>query len=171
MDRISLLAYLGALLDSRQTHLVIKLTSGHSGMFSPTPWSTSGSTRYVSRRITPFVYSHQERPYAGRRLVFLLGTSWLGIWGIGCGFAPNEISLDIMRALQGLGTAAAIPSAIGILAGAFQEGTTIRTVAFATFSSGAPIGAAVGNVIGSLLTQYSRYVLHEPSCAFPNMSC
>lgn len=90
----------------------------------------------------------------GRKTVFLFGTGWLGIWALGCGFAQNVISLDIMRALQGLGAAAAIPSALGILAHAFPPSTR-RTIAFATFSSGAPMGSAFGNIIGSLLTQYS----------------
>lgn len=72
----------------------------------------------------------------GRRVVFLAGTTWLAVWALACGFAPNEISLDIFRALQGLGTAAAIPSALGILAESFAVGSTRRTIAFATFSSG-----------------------------------
>lgn len=67
--------------------------------------------------------------------------------------------MDVMRGLQGLGPAAAIPASLGILAQSFEEGSMRRTVAFATFSSGAPIGAAIGNVVSSLLTQYTRYVL------------
>jgi MFS family permease len=58
-----------------------------------------------------------------------------------------------MRGFQGLGMAAAVPASLGILAQTFEEGSTMRTIAFATFSSGAPIGAAFGNVIGSVLTQ------------------
>lgn len=95
----------------------------------------------------------------GRRLIFLIGTAWTGIWAIGCGFAPNEIGLDVMRGFEGLGPAAAIPACMGMLAQSFEEGSSMRTIAFATFSSGAPIGAALGNVLSGFLTQWTEYVL------------
>lgn len=98
----------------------------------------------------------------GRRLIFLIGTFWTGVWGLACGFAPNEIGLDVMRGLQGLGPAAAIPACMGILAQSFPEGTALRTIAFATFSSGAPIGAALGNVLSGFLTQWTGSVEFFP---------
>lgn len=82
----------------------------------------------------------------------------MGIWSLGCGFAPNEIALDVMRGLQGLGPAATIPACLGILAHSFELGSTLRTIAFATFSSGAPMGAALGNVTTSTLTQFTKFV-------------
>lgn len=60
-----------------------------------------------------------------------------------------------MRGLQGLGPAATVPASLGILAHSFELGSVRRTIAFATFSSGAPIGAAVGNVLASVLTEYT----------------
>ncbi|KAF8314445.1 MFS general substrate transporter [Clavulina sp. PMI_390] len=99
----------------------------------------------------------------GRRNMLLIATLWTGAWGLGCGFAPDEVSVDVMRALQGLGPAGAIPACMGILAQSFPEGTSIRTIAFATFSSGAPIGAALANVLSGFLTEYThpgwRYAL------------
>jgi MFS family permease len=65
---------------------------------------------------------------------------------------PDSITLDILRAIQGLGIAAAIPAAVGILAHSFPP-SRARSVAFATFSTGAPVGAALGMIIGGLLTQ------------------
>ncbi|CAE6463217.1 unnamed protein product [Rhizoctonia solani] len=90
----------------------------------------------------------------GRKKVFLIGNVWFLAWAIGCGFAPNAISLDVMRALQGMGAAATIPSAVGILAHEFPP-SVARSVAFATFSAGAPLGGAMGFVIGGLTTQYA----------------
>ncbi|CAE6413972.1 unnamed protein product [Rhizoctonia solani] len=90
----------------------------------------------------------------GRKKVFLIGNSWFLVWAIGCGFAPNAISLDVMRAFQGMGAAAAVPSAIGILAHEFPP-SVARSIAFATFSAGAPLGGAIGFVIGGLMTQYA----------------
>lgn len=92
------------------------------------------------------------------------------IWSIACGFAPSQIALDIMRGLQGLGPAAAIPASLGILAQSFEPGSKRRTVAFATFSSGAPIGAALGNVVNSVLTQYSKCVQVSTMSCFMSAS-
>ncbi|KAI0917514.1 hypothetical protein AcW1_007305 [Taiwanofungus camphoratus] len=88
----------------------------------------------------------------GRKRAFLLGNLCLGVFCLGCGFAQNEITLDVLRAFQGMGAAACIPASLGILAHAFPP-SRIRSVAFATFAAGAPIGAAVGNIIGGVLTQ------------------
>ncbi|KAF9509219.1 hypothetical protein BS47DRAFT_1349456 [Hydnum rufescens UP504] len=92
----------------------------------------------------------------GRRVVFLIGIAWFIVFTIGCGFVHNEISMDVMRAFQGLGPAASIPAALGILAQSFERGSTIRTIAFATFSSGAPIGGAFGGTMGGALTQLTK---------------
>ncbi|KAF8750331.1 transporter [Rhizoctonia solani] len=90
----------------------------------------------------------------GRKKAFLLGNVWFLAWAIGCGFAPDAISLDVMRALQGMGAAATIPSAVGILAHEFPP-SAARSIAFATFSAGAPLGGAIGFVIGGLMTEYT----------------
>ncbi|KAG8768757.1 hypothetical protein FRC12_005390, partial [Ceratobasidium sp. 428] len=90
----------------------------------------------------------------GRKKVFLLGSFWSLAWAIGCGFAPDAISLNIMRAFQGMGAAAAVPSAIGILAHEFPP-SKARSIAFATFSAGAPFGGAIGFVIGGAMTEYT----------------
>ena len=88
------------------------------------------------------------------------------------------MTLDILRGFQGIGAAATIPSAVsttpiwapllyylrrvqlGILAHAFPP-SRARSAAYATFASGAPIGAALGNALGGALTQKTQYV--EPS--------
>lgn len=90
----------------------------------------------------------------GRKKAFLLGTAFLGIFSLGCGFAQNIITLDVLRALQGLGPAAFVPASLGILAHAFPP-SRARSIAFASFSAGAPVGAAVGMQIGGILTQWA----------------
>jgi len=90
----------------------------------------------------------------GRKKMFLLGSLWSLAWAIGSGLAPNAISLNIMRALHGMGSAATVPSAIGILAHEFPP-SRARSVAFATFSAGAPLGGAIGFVIGGVMTEYA----------------
>ncbi|KAG8753279.1 hypothetical protein FRC12_011601 [Ceratobasidium sp. 428] len=90
----------------------------------------------------------------GRKKIFMLGSFWMLAWAIGCGFAPNSIALNVMRALHGIGAAAAVPAAIGILANTFPP-SKARSIAFATFSAGAPMGGAIGFVIGGIMTEYA----------------
>ncbi|KAI0750334.1 major facilitator superfamily domain-containing protein [Daedaleopsis nitida] len=88
----------------------------------------------------------------GRKMTFILGCACMGVFGLACGFAQDDITIDILRALQGLGSAAAIPAALGILAHSFPP-SRIRSIAFATFAAGAPVGAAIGSTLGGVLTQ------------------
>ncbi|KAG8949635.1 hypothetical protein FRC04_008381 [Tulasnella sp. 424] len=90
----------------------------------------------------------------GRRKVFLLGAAWYIIWSLASGFAQNEIQLAIFRAFQGIGGAAIIPSAVGILAQEFPPGRA-RSIAFATFACGAPVGGSIGMLVGGTVTQLS----------------
>ncbi|KAF8875000.1 putative efflux transporter [Infundibulicybe gibba] len=91
----------------------------------------------------------------GRKRTFLLGSAWLAALTLGCGFAKDEITLDILRGFQGVGVAASIPASLGILAHAFPPGKT-RSLAFATFAAGAPLGAFTGMALGATLTQLSE---------------
>ncbi|KAF8621310.1 hypothetical protein AX15_007905 [Amanita polypyramis BW_CC] len=90
----------------------------------------------------------------GRKLVFLAGYAWMTFFSLGCGFAQNATQLFIMRGLQGIGSAASITAAVGILAQSFPPGPT-RSRAFSTFSVGPPVGGGFGSIFGGLLTQLS----------------
>ncbi|KAJ7916041.1 MFS general substrate transporter [Mycena leptocephala] len=91
----------------------------------------------------------------GRKLLYIIGTLYLGLMSFGCGFARNATALYILRGLQGLGPAAFVPACLGILARAFPP-SRARSAAFATFSAASPIGSAVGIQIGGVLTQYTK---------------
>ncbi|KAL0952456.1 hypothetical protein HGRIS_006724 [Hohenbuehelia grisea] len=88
----------------------------------------------------------------GRKRVFMLGSLWLLAFTLGCGFAKDEITLDVLRGLQGCGVAASIPASLGILAHAFPPGK-LRSIAFASFAAGAPLGAFTGMALGAVMTQ------------------
>ncbi|KAF9478869.1 MFS general substrate transporter [Pholiota conissans] len=90
----------------------------------------------------------------GRKKIFCAGCLMMSVFSLACGFAPNILALDILRAFQGVGAAAAIPAAIGILAHSFPP-SRARSLAFATFAAGAPIGAAIGTTAGGVLTQFT----------------
>ncbi|KAI0076343.1 efflux transporter [Panus rudis PR-1116 ss-1] len=64
------------------------------------------------------------------------------------------ITLAVLRGFQGLGAAATIPASLGILAYAFPPGNA-RSLAFATFSAGQPLGGGLGSAVGGLLTQFA----------------
>ncbi|KAI0788396.1 hypothetical protein C8Q74DRAFT_1257734 [Fomes fomentarius] len=66
----------------------------------------------------------------GRKYTFILGCVFMGVFGLVSGFAQNEITIDILRALQGLGPAASIPAGLGISAHALSS-SPIRSIAFA----------------------------------------
>ncbi|KAJ7160260.1 MFS general substrate transporter [Mycena filopes] len=106
----------------------------------------------------------------GRKKLFLIGTVYLGVFSIGCGFVRNATALYILRGFQGLGPAAFVPASLGILAHAFPP-SRARSAAFATFSAGAPIGGAVGTQIGGLLTQYTKYTWQSPFFMMAGISC
>ncbi|KAF9034485.1 putative efflux transporter [Hymenopellis radicata] len=90
----------------------------------------------------------------GRKKIFMIGAAWLSVFTLACGFAQNEITLDVLRGIQGMGVAGTLPASMGILAHSFPPGK-LRSIAFATFAAGAPLGAFTGMAIGAVLTQLS----------------
>lgn len=85
------------------------------------------------------------------------------------------MTLNILRGIQGIGAAATIPASVsfplrfvdkktkpfsqlGILAQAFPPASHARSMAFASFAAGAPLGAAFGMAIGGALVQTTVYV-------------
>ncbi|KAJ7106912.1 major facilitator superfamily domain-containing protein [Mycena epipterygia] len=93
----------------------------------------------------------------GRKRVFLAGSALLAAFTLACGFAKDELTLAVLRGFQGIGGAATIPASLGILAHAFPPASRARAFAFASFAAGAPVGGALGMVLGGLVTQLSRY--------------
>ena len=63
-------------------------------------------------------------------------------------FMPNEIAFDVFRGLQGLGAAAMVPTAIGILGVTFKPGMA-KNYAFSCYGAGAPLGGVLGNIFVS----------------------
>ncbi|KAI0656359.1 efflux transporter [Cubamyces menziesii] len=104
-----------------------------------------------------------------RKYTFIGGCAVLGILGLGCGFAQDEITLDVLRGLQGIGAAACIPAALGILARSFPP-SPLRSIAFATFAAGAPVGGAIGFAIGGILTQFTEKTWRSTFWFFTGLS-
>ncbi|KAL2060716.1 hypothetical protein VTL71DRAFT_9357 [Oculimacula yallundae] len=92
----------------------------------------------------------------GRRLLFILGSFWLAATTLGAAFSPVEICMHIMRALQGLGAAFTIPTAIGIIGYTIPPGR-VKNYSFAFYSAGAPTGQVAGNLLGGIIDEYASW--------------
>ncbi|ADV20469.1 efflux protein [Cryptococcus gattii Ru294] len=88
----------------------------------------------------------------GRKKVYLAGVTWYAIWTLIGGFMKNGAALVVTRALAGSGASMSTPSAVGIIAHTFSG--RARSTAFASFSAGAPVGGALGLILGGLFTSY-----------------
>ncbi|KAK5131688.1 hypothetical protein LTR08_000742 [Meristemomyces frigidus] len=92
----------------------------------------------------------------GKRLIFIWGSAWVCLVTLVCPFVPSEIGFDVFRGLQGLGAAANVPTAIGILGVTFVPGKA-KNYAFAAYSAGAPMGSVFGNILGGLVAEYASW--------------
>ncbi|KNZ77844.1 hypothetical protein J132_03353 [Termitomyces sp. J132] len=97
----------------------------------------------------------------GRKKIFIVGSVLLSAFTLGCSFARDSLTLDILRGFQGIGAAATIPASLGILAHAFPP-SRARSIAFSTFAAGAPVGAAFGMALGGVLTEVTQKSWRSP---------
>ncbi len=86
----------------------------------------------------------------GRRRMFLLGLLVFTAASLASGFATSPLFLIISRAFQGLGAAILTPSALSIITSAYTGKQ--RATALATWGALGAAGAAVGVLLGGILT-------------------
>ena len=89
----------------------------------------------------------------GRRRLFVAGLALFGASSLLCGLAWSEGSLIAFRALQGLGGALLAPAALALLMTTFAEGRE-RNLALGIYGAASGSGAAVGVLLGGVLTSY-----------------
>jgi EmrB/QacA subfamily drug resistance transporter len=89
----------------------------------------------------------------GRRRLFMTGLGVFAVSSLLCGLAWSEGSLIAFRGLQGLGGALLAPAALSLLMTTFTEGRD-RNVALGIYSAASGSGAAVGVLLGGILTSY-----------------
>ncbi len=89
----------------------------------------------------------------GRRKIFLAGVVVFAVASLLAGLAQNPAQIIAMRALQGLGGALLAPSALSLVLTIFKEGPE-RNKALGIWSMIAAGGAAVGLMLGGILTQF-----------------
>jgi EmrB/QacA subfamily drug resistance transporter len=87
----------------------------------------------------------------GRKRIFLVGVVIFTVASLLNGLAPTSEALIVFRGLQGLGAALVAPAALSIITTTFEEGAE-RTKAMGVWAAIAVGGAAVGLVLGGVLT-------------------
>ena len=94
--------------------------------------------------------------YTGRKRTFIIGLlGFAGASALG-GFAPNQELLFAARALQGAFAALMAPAALSIVTVTFTDPKE-RAKAFGVFGALAGGGAAIGLIVGGVLTEYASW--------------
>ncbi|NHC14918.1 MFS transporter [Motilibacter deserti] len=94
--------------------------------------------------------------FTGRKRAFVIGLlGFAGASALG-GFAPNQELLFAARALQGAFGALLAPAALSIITVTFTEPKE-RARAFGVFGAIAGGGAAIGLILGGVLTEYASW--------------
>jgi EmrB/QacA subfamily drug resistance transporter len=91
--------------------------------------------------------------FAGRKRVFIIGLIGFGLASALGGAAPNAALLLSARALQGAFAALLAPAALSLISVTFTE-VHERARAFGVYGAISGGGAAIGLVLGGILTQY-----------------
>ncbi|HEV2242077.1 MAG TPA: MFS transporter [Streptosporangiaceae bacterium] len=89
----------------------------------------------------------------GRRRIFIAGLLLFSAASLLGGFATSQAWLLAARAVQGVGGAMVAPTALALIATTFPEGAP-RNRALGVYAAMSGGGAAVGLVLGGLLTSY-----------------
>jgi EmrB/QacA subfamily drug resistance transporter len=88
----------------------------------------------------------------GRRKVFITGVVIFAVASLLGGIAQTETQMIAARILQGLGAAAASPTALSLITTTFPAGPA-RNRAFAVYAAMSGAGAAIGLILGGALTE------------------
>jgi EmrB/QacA subfamily drug resistance transporter len=92
----------------------------------------------------------------GKKNMFIIGLVAFALASALGGAAPNFVVLVTARALQGAAGAMLAPAALSLLTTTFTEAKE-RGTAFAVFGGIAGSGAAIGMLLGGLLTEYFNW--------------
>ncbi|KAF9367603.1 hypothetical protein BGX21_007215, partial [Mortierella sp. AD011] len=89
------------------------------------------------------LFSGRLGDLVGHRRMFLFGLFWFATWALVASFSTSPIMFVISRALQGIGAANTVPTAMALIAINYPAGPE-RTRAFSVFGAFGGLGAVVG---------------------------
>ncbi|KAH8800675.1 major facilitator superfamily domain-containing protein [Xylogone sp. PMI_703] len=89
----------------------------------------------------------------GRKHLFIVSMASFSIFLVIMGFIHNPIVMVTFSGLIGLCSAASVPPAVGILGVAYLKPSRRKNAAFSVFSSGNPVGFALGSVVSGITTR------------------
>jgi len=92
----------------------------------------------------------------GRRRLFIVAVSLFALASLACGLSQSSTMLIAARGVQGLMAAFMTPTALSIVLTQFEEGRE-RNLAMGIWAAVASSGAAVGVVLGGVLTEYLNW--------------
>ena len=92
----------------------------------------------------------------GGYVVYMSGLAWFIIWSLIPGFSRTELMLDFCRALQGLGSAAFLPSGVMLIGSMYRPGPR-KNLLFSMYGAAAPLGFFIGVFFAGLVGQFSRF--------------
>jgi EmrB/QacA subfamily drug resistance transporter len=104
----------------------------------------------------------------GRKKMLVLGLLVFALASLGCGLAPSVTSLNIFRAVKGVGAAMLLTAALAVIANAFP-GPRERARAWAIWGMTMGISTTVAPLVGGVITQWVGwrwiFLLNLPVCA------
>ncbi len=92
----------------------------------------------------------------GRRRLFITAVTLFALASLVCGLSQSSTMLIVARGAQGLMAAFMTPTALSIVLTQFEEGRE-RNLAMGVWAAVASSGAAVGVVLGGILTEYLNW--------------
>lgn len=88
----------------------------------------------------------------GRRRVFVIGTLSFAAASVLCAIAPNLLTLNIARGLQGVGAALLVPSSLAVISASFPPSK--RGAAIGTWTAFSAVTTAMGPPLGGLVIEF-----------------
>jgi EmrB/QacA subfamily drug resistance transporter len=92
----------------------------------------------------------------GRRRLFMIGLAGFAVFSLLCAVSTTDTMLIVARLLQGAASALLAPSVFSITLVTFQEGAE-RNKALGILGAIAGAGAAIGVLLGGILTEYAGW--------------
>jgi len=92
----------------------------------------------------------------GRRRMLVTGMALFGVASVAAGLAPSLGVLIAARALQGAGSAAAVPATLALIGSLYEPGPD-RTRALALLAATASAGVTTGLLLGGAVTEWAGW--------------